>query len=95
MLVYGQLDQDNVNVIIKEAFPIWEIRLLVYKEELFKTFTFHDTAFLPLEGLRPLEEYTACVEYVAIRGEFMSTCDFERIPFTSASAGTLFNFIFS
>ena len=90
MQVYGKVNQDNVDEILKQAFPVWSIRLFIYKgEDLYHVFTFHDTAYLPTAGLPSHEQFTACVEYVGIRGEVLSTCGIERVPFWSASASML------
>ena len=86
-MVYGILDQKRVDLIVNKGLPLWEIRLLVYKEDLYKVLTFHDTSYLPVEELPPVEEFTACVEYVAIRGEVLSTCEINRVPFWSAASG--------
>ena len=70
--------------------PIWSVRLMIYKEgELFDRQDFKDTSFLLTSGLPPVEQFDACVEYVAIRGQTLSTCDIEMVSFTSAPLGKI------
>ena len=91
MQVYGKLHQSHIDVIIKEVMPVWYVRLLIYKEgELVKKEEYKDTSFLPVSDLPPVEEFQACVEYVAIRGQILSTCDIEMVVFTSAAKGNMF-----
>ena len=91
MQVYGKLHQSHIDVIIKEVMPVWYVRLLIYKEgELVKKEEHKDTSFLPVNDLPPVEEFEACVEYVAIRGQILSTCDIEMVAFTSAAKGNMF-----
>ena len=92
--MYGQVDQHNVDIVINDYLPLVSVRLLVYKDDLIYTFSSYDTRFIPVEGLAPFEDHIACIEYVAVRGEVLATCDFEMVQFKSAPAGETIIFSF-
>ena len=89
--LYAQVKQEIVDFIVYNLAAVQTIRVLIFNEEkIIKEVYGYDSNFILCEGLKPFTEYTACVEFIAIRGQVISLCSLPQSTFTSAPAGLWF-----